>query len=505
MPARRLLLLDASRLTAWQWRLGHLHKKGEFVADPAGLAAFDRYLRRHRSSIFFMLADAAEEGFQIEDVPYVTGRDRISLIKRKLGQYFYGTPFSVALSLGREKEGRRDEKLLFTALTQPQQFEPWLEVLRQTETQLAGIFSMPQAVAVLGASLAERMGDGARQFLLVSATADGLRQTFFEDGQLRFSRLTPLVTGTIEETASASAVEASKMCHYLAGQRLIARGAVLSALVLAHPDHMEAFRNHCRDTGELHFEIVDLVAESAHNGLHTVPEDSHAEKLFLHLLVRQTPRRQFAPSGERRFYRLWQIRFALQSAGFVILVASLLFAGKQIYESGALAQESAAVRSQAAGERQRYDAILQTLPKVPLTTENLRALTDRYEELLKRGGGPEPTYVRLSQALQDSPKIDLVRLDWSIVSSPAGAPPAGGPFVVADVFGQLPIGLARDHRAQMEAIDAFADRLRAGSDVREVRILSRPFEVESGKSLKSVGEAAGRMEAPKFSLRLIHR
>ncbi|MDP2811422.1 MAG: hypothetical protein Q8O34_14860 [Rhodocyclaceae bacterium] len=528
MPARRLLFLDASRLTTWHWSLGRIEREGEFAADTAGIEAFGEYLRRHRASIYFLLTDVAEEGFQIEDVPYVTGRDRSDLIKRKLGQYFYGTPFSMAISLGREKEGRRDEKLLFAALTRSQQFEPWLEVLRQAETQLVGIFSMPQAVAVLADQLAARMTGEHRQFLLISAAGGGLRQTFFEDGQLRFSRLTALATGTVEETAIASAVESAKIYHYLSGQRLITRGAALPALVLAHPAHLEAFRSRCRDTAELHFEIVDLVAETTHSGLKTLPKDSRGEELFLHLLVRQTPRRQFAPSSERRFYHLWQLRFALQSAGLVTLAACLLFAGKQVYEADALAQESAEVNSQAAGERQRYDAILQTLPKVPLSTENLRALTTGYEDLMRRGVGLDPMYIRLSQALQDAPKIELARLDWSISNSPAEAPAAvmarggarpdasdkksaaggnaHGPFVIVDVLGQLPIGLASDHRAQMNAIDAFADRLRTGSDIHEVRILSRPFEVESGKLLKSGSEAAGRaVEAPKFSLRIVQK
>ncbi|WIM06977.1 MAG: hypothetical protein OHM77_06840 [Candidatus Nitricoxidivorans perseverans] len=515
MPARRLLFLDASRLTAWHWSLGHLEKEGEFAADAAGLGAFGEYLRRHRASIWFLLTDVAEEGFQIEDVPYVTGRDRGDLIKRKLGQYFYGTPFSVAISLGRAKEGRRDEKLLFAALIRAQQFEPWLEILRQAEAQLAGVFSMPQAVAVLAAQLAARMGSEYRQFLLISATSGGLRQSFFEDGQLRFSRLTPLATGTVEETAIASAVEAAKIHHYLSAQRLINRSTALPALVLAHPVHLEAFHSRCHDTGDLHFEIVDLVAEAMHNGLKTLPKDSCGEELFLHLLVRQTPRQQFAPSSARRFYHLWQLRFALQSAGLVTLAACLLFAGKQVYEADALRQASAEENIQAAGERQRYDAILQTLPRIPLSTENLRALTSRYEELLKRGVGLEPATAHLSHALQDAPKIDLVRLEWRIANSPAEAsdalpnnkPAAGanaGPFVIVDLFGQLPIGLVNDHRAQMSAIDAFAERLRTGSGIHEVRILSRPFEVESGKSLKSGSEAAGRAaEAPKFSLRIV--
>jgi hypothetical protein len=66
----------------------------------------------------------AEEGFQLEDLPYVQGGDRNALLQRRLSQYYYNTPLSAAISLGRAKEGRRDEKVLFAALTRVETFTP---------------------------------------------------------------------------------------------------------------------------------------------------------------------------------------------------------------------------------------------------------------------------------------------------------------------------------------------------------------------------------------------
>lgn len=168
------------------------------------------------------------------------------------------------------------------------------------------------------------------------------------------------------------------------------------------------------------------------------------------------------------------------------------------------------MRGLAAGERQRYDAILKTLPEVPLSTENLRALTTRYEDLLRRGVGPAPLFIPLSHALRDSPEIDLMRLEWRLAHRPDAASESGdgrsngGPFAVATLFGQLPAALVDNHRAQMDAIDALADRLRTQTGILEVTVLSRPFEVDSGKPLKSGGDASdGRAGTPKFSLRVI--
>jgi len=126
MTAKRILLFEGSSLTAHEWSAGRIKAEGEFSQDPAGLEAFANYLKTHRSSLFYLLADIAEEGFQLEDLPYVQGRDRNALLQRRLSQYYYNTPLSTALSLGRATSGRRDEKLLFAALTRIESFAPWL-------------------------------------------------------------------------------------------------------------------------------------------------------------------------------------------------------------------------------------------------------------------------------------------------------------------------------------------------------------------------------------------
>jgi hypothetical protein len=518
MVARRILFLDAARLTAFHWQGGHVQAEGEFAPDAVGMESFGEYLGKHRHSLFYLLADVAEEGFQLEDIPHVTGSDRLGLIKRKLGQYYYGTPLAVAMAQGRLKEGRRDERMLFAALTRPQHFEPWLEALRQTQAPLAGVFSLSQVVGNLSSAVAK----DNKRFLIITLTRGGLRQTFFEDGQLRFSRLAVLATGSLEESAVACAIEAAKIFQYLAGQRLVQRGTPLPVFVLAHPAQTNAFRERCRDSDDLRFEYVDLVAESGRAGLKNTLHDSHGEALFAHLLIRKTPREQFAHAEARRYFHLWQIRFALRSVGAVTLAGCLLFAGKELLDLQRLNDETSRLRIETAAAEQRYQAALDALPKIPLSNDNLRALVDRYNELAKRAPGPKPMYLRLSSALKDFPRIEIERLDWAVANhvddAVVGAggerpqPPrtaatamatGSGPFAVVDVYATLPVTMVNDHREQLEIINGFADRLRADPAI-QVRILSLPFDVESGKALKSSGGTIAA-EAPKFSLRVAQR
>ena len=516
MTHKRILVLDGPFLTAHCWSGGHVHDEGEFSNDPAGLQALAFYLKKHRSSLFYLLADIGEEGFQLEDLPYVQGGDRKALLQRRLGQYYYNTPLSTAISLGRAKEGRRDEKLLFAALTRIETFTPWLNTLREADAILTGVYSIP---LVLAGWAPELLGDSG-PVLFVSVTRSGVRQTFFDQGKLHFSRLSQLATHSLDEIGRTAAEDSAKIFMYLAAQRQLPRGIVLRTRILAHAAQIPALQEFCRNTGELQFEFIDLAATAHQLGLKDVPADSDADKLFIHCLAVKTPAQQFAPASETRFYRLWQIRFALTSAAWVILAGCLMFAGKTGHDVYEISQETEATRALTATDTQRYKDILEALPKISVTPDSLRALLGRFDTLQKRSPAVEPLLLQLSLALNDNPRIELTSLAWKIGDRPdaggkladdakrgTGAAPAltnatPGNWTVIEIQAQLPLGLVSNKRAQLELIDSFVARLR--NPQTEVTVLSRPFDIESNKSLKSSGESgdAKLAETPRFALRI---
>lgn len=515
MAAKRILLLDGALLTAHYWSGGRIKVEGEFSHEPVGLEALGNYLKKHRSSLFYLLADIAEEGFQLEDLPYVQGGDRNALLQRRLSQYYYNTPLSTAISLGRATTGRRDEKLLFAALTRSETFTPWLNVLRETEAILAGVYSVPLVLAGCGPQVLNRNDP----VLFVSLTRGGVRQTFFDQGKLHFSRLSQLATNSLDEIGRAFANDSIKIFQYLVAQRQLPRGSALRTVVLANATQIPALQDFCQDTAELEFEFVDIADTARQLGLKDVPADSNADNLFIHCLATKTPKQQFAAARETRNYQLWQIRFALTSAAWLVLAGCLLFAGKTSLNIYELREEIEAIRQVTATDTQRYNTILDSLPKVNLSPDNLRALIGRFEALQQRTPAMEPLLRHLSLALNDNPRIELMRLTWKITDrldggvrgpdeartgsgaspSPA-APVAGGPWVAVELQAQLPLALLSDRRAQLDLIDGFASRLR--DPQTEVRVISRPFDIESDKPLRSTAEVgvAQSADTPKFVL-----
>lgn len=512
MAQRRLLHADAARLSAYLWARGSLKEEARFTANEAGVAAFAAYLRQHHGSLYYMLADVAEEGFQFELIPHVRGADRSAVIKRKLNQFFYGSPLTVALSLGRDKAGRRDERMLFAALTRPQAFDPWLGALRAAQCQLAGIYSIP----LLAPTLARRLKLKVDQCLLVSVGRSGIRQTFLDNGRLRFSRLSSLAAASAAETARACAAESARIYQYLAGQRVVTRSTPLPVLILADPAHRTAFAAACGNSEELQFELLDFPAAARACGSKQAPQDLSSDALFLHLLAREPPSKQFAAAPERHFYRLWQARFALKSAGALALLGCLLFAAHELYEARTMDRQTQQILAQARDDVQRHADILKGLPPMPTSLDNLRAVVDRFDAVERRSAEPGTMYARISRALEESPEVEVERIDWQLSTNPdesvplqdqrrtAANEPGAGMYAVALISGTLPLAQAGDQRGLLDRVNAFVDALRRDPGLR-VTVLRMPFEVESAKTLRSGGEAAAAADTPRFSVRISYK
>ncbi len=234
-----------------------------FAADEDGYAALARHAARGRTAAaaaaIHVLVDLVEEDFHRDTVPRVYGRARRSLLAARGARWFRETPYVHVRREGREREGRRDERITLAAVVRPERLDPWLDALRECGAPVAGVHSLPMTSAGLlrhladggadgaGRSGGKRRGDGAegggadaqRLLLVTESGAEGLRQTLFEDGRLTVSRLAPLPPGAAAERARRAVAEVERLLRHLehahrsAGElkvRFVGSEALLAAL-----------------------------------------------------------------------------------------------------------------------------------------------------------------------------------------------------------------------------------------------------------------------------------
>lgn len=505
--AKRLLYLSAHNLTAWLWQQGRLQAEGTFVASEDGLAGFSTYLKSHISSQFSLLANLPEEGFQQETIPFLRGKDRQTLIDRRLGQHFYGTPLATALSLGFEKAKRKNEHLLLMALTNPLTLEPWLQAIAQAEAPLTGIYSLPQ----LNQHLLAKIPEAENRCLLLTVQDHSIRESFVVDGVTRFSRVAPLHDNSLGSIASEMATEATKLHQYLLGQRLISRDEILTTYLLAHPTTRKAIEQTCIDSGKHHFQFVDSLELAARLDLHSAPDGYRCDPLFLHLLATTPPKQQLAPEGLRHQFRLSQIKQGLLATGLIALAAALIFGGKQQVEHYFLRGDTSELILRENNINRRYQDIVATFPKVEMPHDALRNLMGKYRQLQSFPNSPAAAYALLSRTLNQSPAITLESLDWQLAADDKGNAPSGKnrsfpayQEEILTVRGNILLGGNPSPRQFVAALESFTSHLEGQPGIK-VQVQQQPYDVQSSSALKGGDEESAGDKPRPFALQITRR
>jgi len=487
MPQRHLLYLDASAMHCFYWKQGQVRLIERFPATETGLAGFVRHIQTYRSAVFSLLVDLMEEGFQFETLPHVSGPDRRAMLRRKADQAFFGSPLSTAVSLGREPAGRRDERFLFIALTRHALIEPWLEVLRANAVALSGVYTPPLILDALSRRL--RAPAGTR--LLVNFTPGGMRQTFFDNGRLRFSRLAQSLDDIPIGLEDQCAAEILKTHSYLAGQRLIPRNSPLTVHMMVDGADFKRLRPSLRETSELHFEHLPVGQIAAKIGLASAPRGSNSLQVLLQCLGRETGIAQLAPTSETRYFGLWRIRQALVGVSAALFFGAVLYAGKVWFDGQEMLEQAEAMRTMAQRQGAQLKQLETERPALPVAAASLRSAIATLYRLEAQEATPHGWMLQLSRALDQHPDVRLERIDWQLKPEAERSVSAG----VATL--SLPEALAQDRRGLLDRVNRFYDDVRAGA--LSAQIVRSPLNLASSQTFSADSDAQTKIR-PSFAI-----
>jgi len=228
-------------------------------------------------------------------------------------------------------------------------------------------------------------------------------------------------------------------------------------------------------------------------------------------LMRRPPAEQFAPAAERRFFRIWQARFALRAAGSIVLAACLMMATHTALDSLELRQDSERLVDEARRAEYARRDIIARLPPTPVPLDTLRVVHERSVQLEQRSAAPGALLTHLGAVLEQYPEIELVALDWKLTSAATpgvlSSTPAGNTLRPVEaqliVQARLPGEYGAQQRRALERVDALAADLGRTPGIA-AKITRQPFDLESGQVLRG-GARSDRADAdstPQFSLQI---
>jgi hypothetical protein len=512
MSAKLVLYFTANGHALYRWAGGALALEARFAPDEDGLADFRAHLAGRKGALVYVLADLAGEDFHEDQIPYLRGADRQSVVERRLAQRYRDTRLAAALTLGHASGERRSERLLLASFTNTQQFTAWLDVLAETGARLSGVYSVP----LLAPALAARLGVRGGRAFVVTSNSTGLRQCYVEEGRLRFARLERSADMDPEALAAFVRAETLRLVQYLSTLRALPReGPPIQVFVIAPAAQRAVFERALVSDARLAFHTVSMEEAGRKVGIRRLAAGAAGEELFLHLAVRHPPKEQFARLEDRRSFLLWRMQRAIAYAGAVGFAACALYAGAQWLNLMSVKDGISAQQREAREATQKYERITASFPVTQTTTDNLKATVVEFTRIAAQSASPEPALAYLSRVVDRFPLVEVNSVQWRVgkpddtaaaAKRPAAPQPgaAGAPATVdmmqmLEISGRVNAIKRSDYRAITGEVQRFAEALRTDPAWRILRT-QLPFDVTSDGTLSGdIGSAEGS-EAPRFSV-----
>ena len=410
---KHFLYLTNDKLVALIWKGGTIVERDVFGSTELGMSDFTNYISRHRTLSTYIITDLIEEDFRLDTVPHLRGGDLDAVIGRKLAQLYRASPFRHGIVQGREPEGRRDDKVLYHAVTNPEILNALLAAIERVEIPLESICSS----AVLSGKLLEALNSFFLHTLLVTIVPDfGLRQTYFQNKQIKFSRLTPIIFDEGQPAGDLIAAETSRTWQYLDSLRFFAAGETLEVSILLHSQDRQMVADAIRNYPLIQYRFLDISAVATKFKFEPAPVSSHAEEVLVHLYAQGRIENHFATPEQRCFAVYKRARIGLFALTAGVLAVGAIATGYNLYEastiSAAIAQRSIAMRPLQA----EYQAVVTEISKQTAASNTVRDASGFFIRYMRPTSAALGDFMRMfSQVFTEFPHMQLLQLVWQPV------------------------------------------------------------------------------------------
>ena len=515
--ARRALFVGTRQAAVYHWRNNDLGDSRLFDVNEEGRENFRRYLAETAKIPFYVLVDVFEEEYRQDTIPHVFGPDRRAFLNRKAGRLFKDTPYCFHQVTGREAGGRRDDRVLLTAITNPAVIRPWTAMLEEATTPLAGICSLP----LFTGSLLKLIADHAAgpQLIVSLQSISGLRQTFFHNGKFHISRLVQMPSYGVAPYSPYIRDEVEKIRRYLNSLRLITPEEPLHIYFLLVGDLLKELQDEFgqQETVRCHFcDVNELLAKSGSGRIAPTP---FSDPFFIQRLLKLKPGNYYAGAVERRYFSMRRLHYSVTMAGVLLLLVSAGWSGLNFLEGMTYQRQSVAEKEKAQFYAARYELARKRLPETPVEPADLKVAVDIANTLTQYKSSPIDMAQLLSGGLDHFPVIQMRRLVWFAATDPEAhfsvvpsrsdirvaldVPDAGTDrtvYHVALLEGRIE-PFDGNFREAMETVNRFAEDLRSREPVHSVSIVALPLDVSPGVDLQ--GDTQSSQRQADFTLRVV--
>ena len=495
MADKLLVAISTQGATAAHWRGGRIVDTRSFPDNETGQAGFRDFLTGFKDVPVHIVVDAIEEDYRFETLPHAFGRDRAEMVNRKLRQHYRNTPYMSATLLGRDEGKRRDDRYLFSALTNPELINDWLQSVVARGLPVGGIYLLP----MLSGTLVEKLGVKAPRLLLVFQRVGALRLTFFRDRQFRLSRLTRGEGGRADNRARFFTEEISNTRLYLHALRTMTLDEQLTVVLLDRDDDLGEVATTIRaENPSLECMRVSRAEIVSRLGIPD-PLLNTPYAIALSLLGATAPQGNLAPANVTAGFKRYQARRGIWAGCGALATAALLWTAFNLYQMTTLRWDTEDAARQTALLSSQYLEATRQFPQAPASADNLQKAVEIAQRLRESTHSPQRLMTLVSRALESTPTVVIREFGWKygtsnfeteaagreLPAATAAAPAApGGPSRKESALIDGEIRPFRgDYRSAIATINGMAARIAEEPDVAEVQVVKLPLNVNPALAL----------------------
>ncbi len=410
-----ILLVEGGGVSLLAWEKGALTQLARYRPINPDFEAFQVFLRSQSKTPFVIITDFIEEDFRNESVAHVTGADRTALLTRKLNHSFRTTQYRTARVVGREREGRKDDKVLFTALTKPELLDPWISRILELKIPIKAVTSAAYLMELFAQTL--KFKREPHLLLVNQEHVSGLRQTYLQNGRVIFSRLTAI---TDAETASFEDMlleQCEQTRKYLERIKQLPYDALLNVHVYT-PVPMTDARERQQELLRFTYDAISTMEGKAQIDLQGVAPGAIAFTLGRVLAGKGVPN-VYAPLQTRRFLYLDRISRTLVVLSGMVLMTGVAASAPAVFEVTSSWERERQLVAQTQPLLQEYEVLRERFPETPIPSSQMELVVATHEGITAQAFHPLDTLSLISKALEASPELDLAKIEWELVEVPA--------------------------------------------------------------------------------------
>ena len=411
----RVFYFSGHRLTVFHWQRKQFHGACSFEPDEEGQRKFKHYLETSLKSPARLLLDVIEEDFRTETAPHVFGKDKKAVIGRLLDRYYRSSKqYVYSEVIGRDKVGRKDNKVLIGGITNPGLIDIWKDIIDECQIPLIGIWSLPLVSKTILPLLAEKHS----AVLLVSQQVNSnLRQTFFRDGKMLSSRQSVINQDAedISNIGNFAAPEVSRTITFLRNQKLIKSEEIVHIHILGSDEQINSLESEFKadELNQINIhKLSDLQAKAGLQGL----SGKFADGLFTWLCTGRLGYQ--ANYGETKDYSQYYFVLAskaLKTVSVLILLSALLMTESNL-SSAIEHKRSIELLGEQADEYQKiYKKRFKGYETVFEHARSMNAAVDMADRITQHGKtSPLDFMIELSEVLSNSGlgNVEIDKIEW---------------------------------------------------------------------------------------------